>query len=140
MQIVQELAGYTLGRSDLLRRAMGKKKTEEMELERKNFIYGIEGEVDGCIKRGISEKVATQIFNEMQDFAKYAFNKSHAAAYAVIACQTAWLKAYYPVEFMSALLTSVSDNATKISEYIEDIKRMNIEPVSYTHLTLQTIA
>ena len=127
MQIVQELAGYTLGRSDLLRRAMGKKKTEEMELERKNFIYGIEGEVDGCIKRGISEKVATQIFNEMQDFAKYAFNKSHAAAYAVIACQTAWLKAYYPVEFMSALLTSVSDNATKISEYIEDIKRMNIE-------------
>lgn len=127
MQIVQELAGYTLGRSDLLRRAMGKKKTDEMELERKNFIYGIEGEVDGCIKRGIGEKVANQIFDEMQDFAKYAFNKSHAAAYAVIACQTAWLKAYYPVEFMAALLTSVSDNATKISEYIADIKRMNIE-------------
>ena len=127
MQIVQELAGYTLGRSDLLRRAMGKKKTDEMELERKNFIYGIEGEVDGCIKRGIDEKVANQIFNEMQDFAKYAFNKSHAAAYAVIACQTAWLKTYYPVEFMAALLTSVSDNATKISEYIADIKRMNIE-------------
>lgn len=127
MQIVQELAGYTLGRSDLLRRAMGKKKTDEMELERKNFIYGIEGEVDGCIKRGIDEKVANQIFDEMQDFAKYAFNKSHAAAYAVIACQTAWLKAYYPVEFMAALLTSVSDNATKISEYIADIKRMNIE-------------
>lgn len=127
MQIVQELAGYTLGRSDLLRRAMGKKKTDEMELERKNFIYGIEGEVDGCIKRGIDEKVANQIFNEMQDFAKYAFNKSHAAAYAVIACQTAWLKTYYPVEFMVALLTSVSDNATKISEYIADIKRMNIE-------------
>ena len=127
MQIVQELAGYTLGRSDLLRRAMGKKKTDEMELERKNFIYGIEGEVDGCIKRGIDEKIANQIFNEMQDFAKYAFNKSHAAAYAVIACQTAWLKTYYPVEFMAALLTSVSDNATKISEYIADIKRMNIE-------------
>ena len=127
MQIVQELAGYTLGRSDLLRRAMGKKKTKEMELERKNFIYGIEGEVDGCIKRGIDEKTATQIFDEMQDFAKYAFNKSHAAAYAVIACQTAWLKEYYPVEFMAALLTSVSDNATKISEYISDLKRMNIE-------------
>ncbi len=127
IQIVQELAGYTLGRSDLLRRAMGKKKTDEMELERKNFIYGIDGEVDGCVKRGIDEKIANQIFDEMQDFAKYAFNKSHAAAYAVIACQTAWLKAYYPVEFMSALLTSVSDNATKISEYIADIKRMNIE-------------
>ncbi len=127
MQIVQELAGYSLGRSDLLRRAMGKKKTDEMELERKNFIYGIEGEVDGCIKKGISEEIANQIFDEMQDFAKYAFNKSHAAAYAVIACQTAWLKAYYPVEFMSALLTSVSDNATKISEYIADIKRLNIE-------------
>lgn len=127
MQIVQELAGYTLGRSDLLRRAMGKKKTEEMELERKNFIYGIEGEVDGCVKRGIDENIANEIFDEMQDFAKYAFNKSHAAAYAVIACQTAWLKAYYPVEFMSALLTSVSDNATKIAEYIADIKRMGIE-------------
>ncbi|WP_250279005.1 DNA polymerase III subunit alpha [[Clostridium] colinum] len=127
MQIVQELAGYSLGRSDLLRRAMGKKKTEEMELERKNFIYGIEGEIDGCVKRGIDAKIANQIFDEMQDFAKYAFNKSHAAAYAVIACQTAWLKAYYPVEFMAALLTSVSDNATKISEYIQDIKRMNIE-------------
>ncbi len=127
MQIVQELAGYTLGRSDLLRRAMGKKKTDEMELERKNFIYGIEGEVDGCVKRGIDENIANEIFNEMQDFAKYAFNKSHAAAYAVIACQTGWLKAYYPVEFMAALLTSVSDNATKISEYIADIKRMNIE-------------
>ena len=127
MQIVQELAGYSLGRSDLLRRAMGKKKTEEMERERKNFIYGIEGEVDGCVKRGIDEKIANQIFNEMQDFAKYAFNKSHAAAYAVIACQTAWLKAYYPVEFMASLLTSVSDNATKIAEYIADIKRMDIE-------------
>ncbi|WP_317367644.1 DNA polymerase III subunit alpha [uncultured Tyzzerella sp.] len=127
MQIVQELAGYTLGRSDLLRRAMGKKKTDEMELERKNFIYGIADEVDGCVKRGIDENIANKIFNEMQDFAKYAFNKSHAAAYAVIACQTAWLKAHYPVEFMAALLTSVSDNATKISEYIADIKRMNIE-------------
>lgn len=127
IQIVQELAGYTLGRSDLLRRAMGKKKTEAMELERKNFIYGIEGEVDGCIKRGIDENIANQIFNEMQDFAKYAFNKSHAAAYAVIACQTAWLKAYYPVEFMAALLTSVSDNMSKISEYISDLKRMHIE-------------
>ncbi len=127
MQIVQELAGYSLGRSDLLRRAMGKKKTEEMERERKNFIYGIEGEVDGCIKRGIDKDIANEIFDEMQDFAKYAFNKSHAAAYAVIAVQTAWLKAYYPVEFMSALLTSVSDNSSKIAEYIADLKRMNIK-------------
>lgn len=127
MQIVQELAGYTLGRSDLLRRAMGKKKTDVMEMERKNFIFGIEDEVDGCIKRGIPENIANQIFEEMVDFAKYAFNKSHAACYAVIACQTAWLKAFYPVEFMAALLTSVSDNMTKVSEYISEIKRMGIE-------------
>ena len=127
MQIVQELAGYTLGRSDLLRRAMGKKKTDLMEMERKNFIYGIEGEVDGCIKKGIPENIANQIFEEMVDFAKYAFNKSHAASYAVIACQTGWLKAFYPVEFMAALLTSVSDNMNKISEYISEIKRMEIE-------------
>ncbi|MDE6181678.1 MAG: DNA polymerase III subunit alpha, partial [Eubacteriales bacterium] len=127
MQIVQELAGYTLGRSDLLRRAMGKKKTDVMEKERKNFIFGIEGEVEGCVKKGIPENIANQIFEEMVDFAKYAFNKSHAAAYAVIACQTGWLKAFYPVEFMSALLTSVSDNATKVAEYISELKRMNIE-------------
>ncbi|MDE6357659.1 MAG: DNA polymerase III subunit alpha, partial [Eubacteriales bacterium] len=127
MQIVQELAGYTLGRSDLLRRAMGKKKTDVMEKERKNFIFGIEGEVDGCIKRGIPENIANQIFEEMVDFAKYAFNKSHAAAYAVIACQTGWLKAFYPIEFMSALLTSVSDNSDKVAEYISELKRMNIE-------------
>ncbi len=127
MQIVQELAGYTLGRSDLLRRAMGKKKEDIMEKERKNFIFGIENEVDGCIKRGIPENVANEIFEEMVDFAKYAFNKSHAAAYAVIACQTAWLKAFYPVEFMASLLTSVSDNLTKISEYIHDLKKMDIK-------------
>lgn len=127
MQIVQELAGYTLGRSDLLRRAMGKKKTDVMELERKNFIFGIDGEVDGCIKRGIPEEIANKIFEEMVDFAKYAFNKSHAAAYAVIACQTGWLKAFYPLEFMAALLTSVSDNSTKVSEYIFSLKKMNIE-------------
>lgn len=127
MQIVQELAGYSLGRSDLLRRAMGKKKTDVMEKERKNFIFGIEGEVPGCVKNGIPEDIANQIFEEMVDFAKYAFNKSHAAAYAVITCQTGWLKAFYPVEFMAALLTSVSDNTSKVSEYISELKRMNIE-------------
>lgn len=127
MQIVQELAGYTLGRSDLLRRVMGKKKGSEMELERNKFIYGAGDEACGCVANGISAEVASQIFDEMEDFAKYAFNKSHAAAYAVIACQTAWLKAHYPVEFMSALLTSVSDNTDKIVEYISDLKRMGIE-------------
>lgn len=127
MQIVQELAGYSLGRSDLLRRAMGKKKTDVMEKERKNFIFGIEGEIPGCVKNGIPEEIANQIFEEMVDFAKYAFNKSHAAAYAVITCQTGWLKAFYPVEFMAALLTSVSDNASKVAEYISELKRMHIE-------------
>ena len=127
MQIVRDLAGYSLGRSDLMRRAMSKKKASVMEEERKNFVYGIEGEVPGCIKNGIPKDVAIKIFDDMADFAKYAFNKSHAAAYAVIGYQTAWLKTHYPVEFMAALMSSVMDSSTKIAEYIEDCKKMNID-------------
>lgn len=127
MQIVRDLAGYTLGRSDMVRRAMSKKKEDVMAKEKNNFIFGNEEEgVPGCIKRGIPESVATQIFDEMTDFAKYAFNKSHAAAYAIVAYQTAWLKAHYPVEFMAALLTSVMDNSSKVSEYIAAIRNMSI--------------
>ena len=112
MQIVRDLAGYTLGRSDLVRRAMSKKKAEVMEEERQNFVYGNEAEgVPGCVANGIDEKVANKIYDEMIDFAKYAFNKSHAAAYAVVSYQTAYLKYYYPVEFMAALMTSVLDNS-----------------------------
>lgn len=131
MQIVRELAGYSFGRSDLVRRAMGKKKMDVMEKERKNFIYGItEGDrviVEGALRRGVSEKVANQIFDDMIDFAKYAFNKSHAAAYAVLAYQTAWLKCYYPVQFMAALLTSIMGNSKKVSRYIQCCRKMNIE-------------
>ena len=128
MQIVRELAGYTLGRSDLVRRAMSKKKADVMEQERKNFVYGNEEEgVPGCISNGISETVANKIFDEMIDFAKYAFNKSHAAAYAVVSYQTAYLKHYYPVEFMAALMTSVIDNSTKVAEYIYTCRQMGIE-------------
>lgn len=127
MQIVRDLAGYSLGRSDMVRRAMSKKKEDVMALERKNFIYGLGEDVPGCLKNGISENVANKIFDDMTDFAKYAFNKSHAAAYAVVAYQTAWLKTYYPVEFMAALLTSVMDNKIKVSEYIYACKKMNIE-------------
>ena len=119
MQIVRDLAGYTLGRSDLVRRAMAKKKAAVMAKERENFVYGNEEEgVPGCIANGISEQVANKIYDEMTDFAKYAFNKSHAAAYAVVSYQTAWLKYYYPVEFMAALMTSCIDNPSKVSEYI----------------------
>ena len=128
MQIVMELAGYTMGRSDLVRRAMSKKKGDVMEKERQNFVYGNEAEgVPGCIKNGIDEKTANQIFDEMIDFAKYAFNKSHAAAYAVVSYQTAYLKCYYPVEFMAALLTSVLGNPAKVSEYIMHCRQMGIE-------------
>ena len=128
MQIVRDLGGYTLGRSDLVRRAMGKKKQAVMEKERANFIYGNEEEgVPGCIANGISESIAGQIYNDMMDFAKYAFNKSHAACYAVVAYQTAYLKYYYPVEFMAALLTSVIDNPGKVSEYILSCRQMGIE-------------
>ncbi len=128
MQIVRDLAGYTLGRSDLLRRAMSKKKADVMEQERQYFVYGNEEfGVPGCVKNGIDEKVANQIFDDMIDFAKYAFNKSHAAAYAVVAYQTAYLKHYYPVEFMAALMTSVIDNTSKVAEYIYACRRMGIQ-------------
>ena len=127
MQIVRDLAGYTWGRSDLVRRAMSKKKGKVMEQERKNFVYGNpEENVPGCIARGIDEKVANKIYDNMIDFAKYAFNKSHAAAYAVVAYQTAYLKYYYPVEFMAALMTSVLDNTSKVSEYIYPCRQMGI--------------
>lgn len=130
MQIVRDLAGYTLGRSDLVRRAMSKKKASVMEKERKNFVYGNPEEgVKGCIANGIDEKVANHIFDEMTDFAKYAFNKSHAAAYAVVSYQTAYLKYYYPVEFMAALMSSVKDNTTKVSEYIMSCRQMNMKIV-----------
>ena len=127
MQIVRDLAGYTLGRSDLVRRAMAKKKAAVMAKERENFVYGNEEEgVPGCIANGISEQVANKIYDEMTDFAKYAFNKSHAAAYAVVSYQTAWLKYYYPVEFMAALMTSCIDNPSKVSEYILNCRQMGI--------------
>ena len=128
MQIVRDLAGYTLGRSDLLRRAMSKKKAAVMEKERKTFVYGDEETgVPGCIKNGIDEQTANKIYDEMIDFAKYAFNKSHAAAYAVVSYQTAWLKYYYPVEYMAALMTSVIDNPTKVAEYIYVCRQMGIK-------------
>ena len=128
MQIVRDLAGYTLGRSDLVRRAMSKKKGDVMERERQNFVYGNEEEgVPGCLTNGISEEVAHQIYDNMIDFAKYAFNKSHAAAYAVVAYQTAYLKYYYPVEFMAALMTSVIDNSGKVAEYIYTCRQMGIQ-------------
>ena len=128
MQIVRELAGYSFGRSDLVRRAMSKKKADVMAKERKNFVYGNEEEgVKGCIANGISEEVANKIFDEMTDFAKYAFNKSHAACYAVVAYQTAFLKCYYPEEFMAALMTSVLDNTSKVSEYVANCRNLGIE-------------
>ena len=131
MQIVRDLAGYTLGRSDLLRRAMSKKKGEVMQKERQSFVYGnAEEKVPGCIANGIDEKTANKIYDEMIDFAKYAFNKSHAAAYAVVAYQTAWLKYYYPVEFMAALMTSVIDAPSKVAEYIYTCRQMGIDILS----------
>ena len=127
MQIVRSLGGYTLGRSDLVRRAMSKKKAAVMEKERQNFVYGNEEEgVPGCVNRGISEEIANKIYEQMMDFAKYAFNKSHAAAYAVVAYQTAYLKCHFPVEFMAALMTSVIDNPSKVAGYILSSRRMGI--------------
>lgn len=127
MQIVRSLAGYTLGRSDLVRRAMSKKKASVMEKERQNFVYGNKEEgVPGCIANGIPEKTANKIYDEMTDFAKYAFNKSHAAAYAVVSYQTAFLKYYYPVEFMAALMTSVIEMPNKVAEYILVCRQMGI--------------
>ncbi len=128
MQIVMKLAGYTLGRSDLVRRAMSKKKGDVMARERQNFVYGNADEkIPGCINNGIDEKTANQIWDEMLDFAKYAFNKSHAAAYAVVAYRTAYLRCHYPVEFMAALLTSVLGNTAKIAEYSYACRKLGIE-------------
>ena len=128
MQIVMKLAGYTLGRSDLVRRAMSKKKGDVMIKERQNFVYGNEAEgVPGCIANGIPEQTANKIYDDMIDFAKYAFNKSHAAAYAVVSYQTAFLKYYYPVEFMAALMTSVIEMPIKVAEYIQVCRKMNIK-------------
>ena len=127
MQIVRDLAGYTLGQSDVLRRAMSKKKIKDMEEGRQKFVYGSEAEgIKGCIANGISESAAHKIYDEMIDFAKYAFNKSHAAAYAIVSYQTAYLKYYYPVELMAALMTSVIDNAGKVSEYTYTCRQMGI--------------
>ncbi len=127
MQIVQNLAGYTMGQADNIRRAMSKKKQYIIDAERQNFVYGNEeAQIKGCIANGISEQAANEIYDSMVDFAKYAFNKSHAAAYAVVAYQTAYLKYYYPVEFMAALMTSVIDNSRKVSEYIYSCRQMGI--------------
>ncbi len=132
MQVVRELGGYSYGRSDLVRRAMSKKKMDVMEKEREYFINGKVDEdgnieIAGCVKNGVDKKTANIIFDDMIDFAKYAFNKSHAASYAVLAYQTAYLKCYYPVEFMAALMTSVMGNSSKVAQYISDCKRMGIE-------------
>ena len=130
MQIVRDLAGYSWGRSDLVRRAMSKKKADVMEKERKSFIYGNEEEgVPGCLANGIPEKVAVEIFDEMTDFASYAFNKSHAACYAVVSYQTAYLKTYYPVEYMAALMTSVMHSTDKVPAYISTCREMGIDIV-----------
>lgn len=132
MQIVREIGGYSYGRSDLVRRAMSKKKHDVMQKERENFIYGIVDDdgtvlVEGAVRNGVDEKTANRIFDQMVDFASYAFNKSHAAAYAVVAFQTAWLKYYYPVEFMAALLNSFLGTSDKVSRYVQDCKQMGIE-------------
>lgn len=127
MQIVRDLAGYTLGRSDLVRKAMSKKKVAVMEEERKNFVYGNEeAGVKGCVANGIDEATANKVYDEMIDFAKYAFNKAHSTCYAVVAYQTAYLKYYHPVEFMAALMNSVVDNSGKVTEYIMSCKSMGI--------------
>jgi len=126
MQIVRDLAGYSMGRSDLIRRAMSKKKADVMEEERRNFIHGLGDDVPGCVKNGIPESIATQIFDDMTDFAQYAFNKSHAAGYAVVCYQTAWLKVYYPVEFMAATMTSIMGSIDGVAAYINESKRMGI--------------
>ena len=131
MQICRELAGFSYGRADLVRRAMSKKKADVMQQERQNFIYGLYDEdgtcqVKGCVHNGVSEEIASDIFNEMSSFASYAFNKSHAAAYAVVAYQTAYLKCHYPKEFMAALLTSVLDSTSKVTSYIDECARLKI--------------
>ncbi len=127
MQIVRDLAGYSLGGADVLRRAMSKKKDYVMQAERQRFVYGDEESVPGCLRNGIDEKTANKIYDDMIDFAKYAFNKSHAAAYAVVSYQTAYLKFYFPVEFMAAIMTSVEDKLGKLAEYIQEAKDMGID-------------
>ncbi len=128
MQIVQQLGGYTLGRADLVRRAMSKKKQHVMEVERENFVHGnAEEQVPGCVSKGIPEEVANKIYDSMMDFAKYAFNKSHAACYAVVSMQTAWLKYYYPVQFMAAIMNSFIDNTAKVAGYIQSCRSMGIK-------------
>jgi len=148
MQIVRELAGYSMGRSDLVRRAMAKKKADIMNQERKNFIYGITDEkgnviVKGAIRNGVDEKTANDIFDEMVDFASYAFNKSHAAAYAVVAYQTAWLKYHYPVEFMAALLNGALGDSTKVSKYVNECKSMGIQvlppDINESHISFKVV-
>jgi DNA polymerase-3 subunit alpha len=127
MQIVRDLAGYSMSRSDMVRRAMSKKKADVMAQERHNFIHGLEdANVPGCVKNGIPAATAGKIYDEMVTFAQYGFNKAHAAAYAFISYQTAWLKVYYPVEFMAAIMTSVMDFTAKVAEYIYECKKMNI--------------
>jgi len=132
MRIVRELGGFSYGRSDIVRRAMSKKKKDVMNREKEIFIHGVlddDGQVvvEGCVRRGVPAKVAESIFNDMEDFAKYAFNKSHAAGYGIIAFQTAYLKAHYPVEFMAASMTSMIGNQSKVARYIQDCHRMGIE-------------
>ena len=128
MQIVRDLAGYSWGGSDNVRRAMAKKKLDVMEQERQNFVYGNEANgVPGCIKNGISEQTANKIYDEMMDFAKYAFNKSHAACYAVVAYQTAYLKVHFPVQYMAWLISSVTDKTSKVAEYILAAREMGIK-------------
>lgn len=132
MQICRKLAGYSYGRADLVRRAMSKKKHEVMEQERKNFIWGAkkeDGSVEcvGCVANGISEQVANELFDEMSSFASYAFNKSHAAAYAIVAYRTAYLKAHYPMEYMAALLTSILDNTDKMLSYLKECEQLKIK-------------
>lgn len=147
MQVVRELGGYSFGRSDLVRRAMSKKKMDVMQKERQYFIYGKTGadgvvEIEGCVRKGVPESAANKIFDDMIDFAKYAFNKSHAASYAILAYQTAWLKHHHPVEFMAALLTSVTGNSAKIAQYIQDCRKMDIQVLppdvntSFKHFTV----
>ena len=135
MQIFRELAGYSLGRADIVRRAMSKKKHKVMEEEREIFINGLVGSdgktsVDGCLRRGISKEIANSIFDDMSSFASYAFNKSHSAAYAVVAYRTAYLKCHYPAEFMASLITSVIDESSKVSLYIDDLARLNIKVIA----------
>ncbi len=127
LEIVRNLAGYSLGKADSMRRTISKKKADAMKIERQNFIYGSDdGEIPGCIKNGISEQTAIAIFDEINDFANYAFNKSHAAAYAFVTYQTAYLKTFYPVEYMASLISSI-DDMDKINHYIENCRQMNID-------------